>query len=89
MSREPPRAAVGWPAAFAVLGALCGMGLNALSAVDPAAHHHSGSLAAATHALLLAAPLAFLLAVLLRLPERALFVGLGLAIGGAVFGALV
>jgi hypothetical protein len=79
----------GWPVAFAVLGALCGLGLDAISVVAPGVHHHAGSLAGATHAALLAVPLAFLLAVVLRLRERALLAGVGLALAGAVAGALL
>ena len=87
MSAQPP-APVGWPAAFLVLGALAGLALDALSAVDPALHHHAGRLAAAEHAVLFALPLALLLAVVLRLGTPRLQVALGLALAGALLGAL-
>ncbi|GEM_PF-3837206 len=80
---------VGWPAAFATLGLLTGLGLNALSVVDPALHHHNGSVAAAAHGVLFALPLAMLLIVALRLPEPTLYVAAGLAAAGAVVGAIV
>jgi hypothetical protein len=80
---------VGWPAAFLVLGALLGLALNALSAGDPALHHHVGSLAAVEHAILFALPLAFLLIVLLRLREPRLYVAAGLALAGAALGVLL
>ena len=80
---------VGWPAAFFALGTLVGLALNAVSAVDPALHHHAGRVAAVEHAVLFTLPLAFLLLVVLRLREPTLWAAAGVALAGAVLGALL
>lgn len=85
---DAPPQPVGWLAAFAVLGATCGLALDALSAVAPDVHHHAGALQAVPHALLLATPLAMLLIVALRLREPALWAAMGVALACAALGAL-
>lgn len=84
MSEAP----VGWMPGFATLGALSGMWINGVSAVDPSLHHHAGAAAGIGHALLFALPLAFLLGVLLRLRERALLAGVAWALAGAALGVV-